>query len=268
MDRKNIFSEGILLAIIPFLSYLTVFVYEFGFASYFGIPYEFIQPNFTSVCLVTTLIIGLLLFTFVMGYQVSVILLTILPIKDGPFLRAIKRIIWQVFGLLFFIFFWGKEWKEYTGPIITFSIIILIEFLWPLVTCRERKTYSEKLMGQEEIERRMDPIYRKFFDYINIKFGRHNVSIFLLTALFLLFVYQVGLIKAKQREYFWQIEGDQKIIIRIYGDNLICASFDTEKHILDNLLNIIKISPENKLSLKMMKVGRLKISTSPMIMGH
>lgn len=267
-NRKNIFSEGILLATIPFLSYLTVFVYEFGFTSYFGAPYEFIQPSFTSVCLVTAIIIGILLFSFVIAYQFSVILLTIFPIKDGPFLRIIKRIIWPAIVLLFFVFFWGKEWKEYATAIIIFAIIIFLEFLWPLVTCRERKTYSEKLAGQEEIERRLDPTYRRFSDYIAIKFGRHNVLIFLLLALFLCLIYEVGLIKAKQREFFWQIEGDRKIVIRIYGDNLICADFDAEKHILDNLFNIVKITQEKKISLKMIKVGRLRTNKSPIIAGE
>lgn len=268
-NGKRIFSEGILLASIPFLGYLTVFVYELGFSSYFGIPYEFIQPSFTSVCLVTAIIIGILLFSFVMGHCLSLILLTVFSIKDGPFLRAIKRIIWQVFVLLFFIFFWGKEWKEYIGTIAICTIIIILEFLWPLFTCRDRKTYSEKLAGQEEIENRFDPEFRRFFDYIDSKFGRHNVSIFLITSLFLLFIYQVGLIKAKQREYFWQVEGDQKIVIRIYGDNLICAGFDAEKHVLDSQFNINKISPEKKLSLKMIKAGRLKTGAMPtMVMGR
>ncbi len=267
-NGKKILSEGVLLAFIPFLGYLIVFVYELGFSSYFGIPYEFIQPSFTSVCLVTALIIGILLFSFVMGHCLSVILLTVFSIKDGPFLRTIKRIILQVFVLLFFIFFWGKEWKEYIGAIAICIIIIILEFLWPLFTCRDKKTFSDKLAGQEEIEKRFEPEFRKFFDYIDNRLGRQNVSIFLITSFFLLFVYQAGLIKAKQKEYFWQVEGDQKIVIRIYGDNLICASFDAEKHILDNQFDIIKMSPEKKLSLKVMKVKRLKTSALPMIIGH
>lgn len=262
-NGKKFFSEGILLAAIPFLGYLTVFVYELGFSSYFGIPYEFIQPSFTGVCLVTAIIIGVLLFGFVFGHCFSVVLLTIFPIKDGPFLRAIRRITWQVFVLIFFVFFWGKEWKEYIGTLTIFILIISFEFLWPLITCRDRKNYNEKLAGQEEIEKRFEPEFRRFFDYINGKFGRFNVSIFLIASLFLLFVYQAGLIKAKQREYFWQLEGDQKIVIRIYGDNLICGDFDVDKHVLNGNFNIVKLSPEKKLSLKMTKVGRLKSTALP-----
>jgi hypothetical protein len=134
------------------------------------------------------------------------------------------------------------------------------------VTCKDKKSYSEKLVDQEEIEKRFEPEFRKFFDYIDTKFGRQIVSIFLITSFFLLLVYQVGLIKAKQKEYFWQLEDNQKIVIRIYGDNLICAGFDAEKHILDGQFNIIKISSEKKLSLKMIKVGRLKTNALPVML--
>lgn len=257
-NKNNLFSEGLILAAIPFLGYVTVFVYELGFLTYFGIPYEFIQPTFTGVCLVTAVIIGVLLFSFVSGHCFTVLLTTIFPIKEGPFLRAIKRISWQVFVLLFFVIFWGKEWKQYLGPLMIFLMVIFFEFLWPLITGYKKKSYNEKLAGQEEIERKYDPEFRIFFDYIDNKIGRRNVAVFLIVALFLLFVYQAGLIKAKQKDAFWQIDGEQLIVLRIYGDNLICANFDAEKHVMGNQFSVIRISPEKKLSLKMIKTGRLK----------
>ncbi len=265
-NEKKVLSEGVLLAAIPFLGYLTVFIYEFGFATYFGIPYEFIQPSFTSICLVTAIIIGVLLFGFVFGHCFSVGLLTIFPIKDGPLLRAIKRVTLPLLVLLFFIFFYGKDWKGYFGLMTIFIIITFFEFLCPFLTCKDKKSYSEKLIGQEEIEKMVEPEFRKFFDYIDSKFGKQIVSIFLITSFLLLLVYQVGLIKAKQKEYFWQLEDDQKIVIRIYGDNLICADFDAEKHILDGQFNIVKISSEKKLSLKMKKVGKLKTNPTLPVM--
>lgn len=258
-NKKNsLFSESLILAAIPFLGYITVFVYELGFLTYFGIPYEFIQPTFTGVCLVTAVIIGVLLFSFVSGHCFTVLLTTIFPIKDGPFLRAIKRIAWQVFALLFFVIFWGKEWKQYLGPIMIFSMVVFFEFLWPLVTGYKKKSYNEKLAHQENIERKYDPEFRIFFNFVDEKIGRRNVAVFLTVALFLLFVYQAGLIKAKQKDAFWQIDGEQSIVLRIYGDTLICANFDTEKHVISNQFSVVKISPEKKLSLKMIKTGRLK----------
>ena len=264
---KKVVSEGILLAAIPFLGYLTVFIYELGFATYFGIPYEFIQPSFTSICLVTAIIIGALLVSFVFGHCFSVTLLTMFSIKDGPLLRAIKRVAWPLLVLLFFIFFYGKDWKGYLGPLSILIIIIFFEFLWPFVTCKDKKSYNEKLIKQEEIEKRSEPELRKFFDYIDSKFGKQIVSIFLITSFFLLLVYQVGLIKAQQKEYFWQLEDGTKIVIRIYGDNLICAGFDVEKHILDGQFSIVKISSEKNLFLKIKKIGKLKTSpTLPVVL--
>ncbi len=259
-NKKSIFSEGLILAAVPFLGYLTIFVYELGFLTYFGIPYEFIQPTFTSVCLVSAVIIGVLLFSFVSGHCFTVFLTTIFPIKEGSLLRAIKRISWQIFVLLFFVIFWGKEWKQYLGPIMIFSMVVFFEFLWPLITGHKKKSYNEKLAHQEDIERKYDPEFRIFFNFIDERLGRRNVAVFLTVALFMLFVYQAGLIKAKQKDAFWQIDGEQSIVLRIYGDTLICANFDTEKHAVGDQFSIVKIAPEKKLSLKMIKTGRLKSS--------
>ena len=261
-NGKKIISEGILIAAVPFLGYLTVFIYELGFSNYFGIPYEFIQPSFTGVCLVTAIIIGVLLNVFVVGHLFSVIL----PIKEGPFLRVIKRVTLPLLVLLFFVFLLGKEWKIYLGSIVIVMIIVAVEFLWPLLTCRDKKTYEEKLIAQEKIEEKFEPEFRRFFDYIDAKFSRQNVSICLVTFLLLVFVYQAGLINARQKEHFWQIENDSKIVLRIYGDNLICADFDINKHIISDSFNIVKRSSEKTLSLKMIKTGKLKtISSTVMI---
>ena len=238
-NRKNIFTESIFLAVIPFLGYLTVFIYELGFATYFNMPYELIQPSFTSVCLVTAFIIGALLLTFVGGHLFSVIFLTIFPLRDNPLLRAIKRVTPTLLITLFFVCLLGREWKLYLGSLLMLSIIILINFLWPLVTCRKEKSYVGKLEKQEETEGKFDPEFRRFFDYIDSKFSRQIVSIFLIVAFFLLLVYQTGFVKARQKEYFWQLNNGQKIVLRIYGDNLICAGFDAEKGAVDGEFDII-----------------------------
>jgi|GEM_PF-2754386 len=255
-NRKNIFTESIFLAVIPFLGYLTVFIYELGFATYFNMPHELIQPSFTSVCLVTAFIVGALLLVFVGGHLFSVTFLMAFPLRDGPLLRAVKRVIPVLLITLFFICLLGREWKLYFGLLVISSVIILINFLWPLVTCRNEKSYAGKLKKQEEIEEKFDPEFRRFFDYVDSKFSRQIVSIFLIIAFFLLLVYQTGFIKARQKEYFWQLNGGQKIVVRIYGDNLICVGFDAEKDAVDGEFDIIKISP--KISLKMIKTGRLK----------
>lgn len=105
------------MAAIPFLGYITVFVYELGFLTYFGIPYEFIQLTFTGVCLVTAVIIGVLLFSFVSGHCFTLLLTTIFPIKEGPFLRAIyKENILASFCAVVFCYLLGQRMETISRP--------------------------------------------------------------------------------------------------------------------------------------------------------
>jgi hypothetical protein len=62
----------------------------------------------------------------------------------------------------------------------------------------------------------------------------------------------------RQKEFLVMRKPEHTVVLRIYGDKYICASFDSNTKIVEDTLYIIDATKENGLWLDWQKIGPLK----------
>lgn len=81
---------------------------------------------------------------------------------------------------------------------------------------------------------------------------------FLVAIIF--FAYGDGRRSAIEQEEFNVMDDNPNfIVLRIYGDTIISASFDSQTHQLDGLVTIAKLSEDKVVGIRRTSLGRLKI---------
>jgi len=79
-------------------------------------------------------------------------------------------------------------------------------------------------------------------------------------VLFLSFMfYSAGRAHAlKQTEYLFPSTYEQSVVLRIYGDNMICAPVDRDKKEVQRSFFVLNVSGATPPTLKLEKIGPLK----------
>lgn len=262
LDKGFPLTESILLATVPFLGYLVVFAFEFGFANYFQIPIEFISVSLTSLLLASLLLIFCVALAFFIGHGVSVVFTFIFePLLPAVIRRAFKRIfIFALIGFIPSLLCWGREWKEHLFALGMLLSIVAMEFGWPLLTQRKHRSYISKMEAQEALEISVEPQVRRFFNWADSSFGKRTVTAFLLIFFLLLNVQTCGFARAKKREKFLMFtDSPPKIALRMYGDTIISVGLDEPKREIDGRFEIVKLSESGGRQLSFVSIGRLTV---------
>lgn len=235
------------------LGYVGAFAYEAGFARFFGAPLELINLDLKTFFIVSSALVGALFALFLL-INLFVSLLPRGDVRD-PVYRAFLRVFLSFLFLIVFFYLSGDK-KEWWVFLLIFGVYTMFEFIWPLITQRGKGTYREKLIGQEQIEDGT----RSIFDIIKQLIGKTGYLIFLGICIGLCITYFTGrYVASKQEEYFVLNTSPERVIIRIYGDKLITASFNRETKEVQKNIIILKVGEDPRLVLRLEKVGPLRL---------
>src|SRR3989338_3977635 len=246
-------SEGLIIAASPIIAYLITFTYEASFSGVFEIPFQFITLNLTTVFVVASVLIGVVLLlcstgNFVYTYVVP-------KSEDNPIYRSLVRFFPLFFLLTVVIALFGPNWKEWIGYLVITAFYAFLEFAFPLITQKEEKTYKDKLKSQEMVEAQVDTLV----DYASLRVGRGGLKIIAWLALFAVISYSAGRAEALRKDKFLVIPTPpEAVVLRIYGDSLICAPFNRETRKVQKSFFVTKVPEDSKLILKLEKVGPLQ----------
>lgn len=264
---KFTLSETLILATIPFASYAIVFFYEWGYFSVFKIPIEFITFDLSRIFLALLSIVG-----FGAGvYYFSELIVNVFSSQPEPIRRIINKHAYRfVFVIVLSFFTSSVDWKTFV--LLSIFLIIFLpgyDFLFPLISQRKVKGYIAKLAAQDkqqneydakqEDELTMIPLIkaaallgRKFF------FG---LFVFI-CALFL--TYQLGEGEARTQIEFQVINTNpERVVLWIYNDYALCASFDRiTKEVGLNFI-IINVGEDPNIEYSLEEVGPLKLRKTP-----
>lgn len=245
-SRKSIISEGVLVAASSVLAYLLTFVYERGFCAVFGIPSEFIAPTLTSIFLTACALIPAL----IVLYSLADFIYVILPkrMRGGP----------EYWRMIYLVIFGFIAWLEgyFTVKIfpIFFIMIVFFDFGFPLITQRSHKGYRAKLEAQDKIDNE-ETLLGLIMQPLGAGWRLFLVFILILTLL----TYSLGRKNAINQKDFLVINtlSQPYAVLRIYGDKLICASFNRETKEIQGSFLIFEISKSN-LVLTVESIGPLR----------
>lgn len=254
-DKPKI-SEGIILALASAGAYLFAFYYEKGYASAFKIPTSLIAVNLTSVLIFGAIFISIIL--AVLPYANLLMSLTIGRTHPAIQRAAIPVIIVFVFLSIQIYVFGFSNWKNWLYILALLIVLLFLQFVFPLIAQRGR-TYVKKLEAQEDTERQFVDSYA----LLQRKFGNESLLIILLFLVGLSTALSAGTAEAiRQEEFLVTNTKPELVVLRIYGDNLICVPFNRATGEIEQSFSVIKNTGETGLVLRLEKLGQLHLPTA------
>jgi len=226
-------SEAILLAIVTAVAYLGAFCYEFGYANFFGIPTHFIEISILKIIISLCLVAYFAL--LVLG--TSSFLWMFLPKKyDKISSVALPVVLFFVLLLIMNIDIWIKVIFGATGFLMG--------------------GYMTATHQEKKGKRLFDRILEKTLGEKLASFVRKG-TLFLI--LFITIAFSVGKGTASWGKKFMVLEDlPQTVVLRKYGEILICAPFDSETREIKGQFIIRRMPEMSKLRFSVQSVGPLK----------
>lgn len=257
--RNSWQTVAVLFGFVAPIGYGAAYLREWGFCSVFGIPTELIQLNITTVLIAITSGVGALFLLFWLA-DLFYTLSQQRKLKNfGPIKRRVSSVLLFliIFGCLFAFF---PPTIDIWPLIVPFLVLLIFtQFVAPLITQRQISSYKSKLEAQDQVERETPVL----IDYFIKRAGITVVSLGILLVLFLGAMFFVGYNTAqRQTDFLIPSTHQDSVVLRIYGDNLICAPFDIKTKEVEKTFFVIKLDDESRPQLRLVRLGPL---TSPKI---
>lgn len=249
-------TEGFVLAIAPVIGYFVAFVFEVGYAGKFKIPIEFISLSLSDIIAVTSLlaIIAALIWIFFGGLYVQAFHKSTDPVYRRVFSNFPFFVLFVIHALLF-----RDLWSEYLWVVVYFVLFLFFDFVFPLIAKYKVTGYKAKLTAQDKIDdaARRGPLR----SFIAREGGRPAQFIIVVGIFVLTTAHSAGRASALNKaEYLVPSDGDNIVVLRLYGDHLVCAPFDRDKKTVRPEFSILPlVDTSNQRSLNLEKVGPLRL---------
>ena len=220
----NFISGTVLVATFSLLGYFIAFFYEDGYLSYFHIPKQLIEVSLINILIGTIATLGSMF-----------LLLSILNIFSQMKLLDTKTALGRSrnFALMYvayaitMLLIYKTAWEQYLWFLIIAAILLIIEFLWPFIFQKDKKTLEEKFLAQEKIEREV--LTSDLFGKISKKIGRPIFQCLFLFIVLLSIAFNIGRSEALNQKLFVLLgSNSDKAVLRIYSQSLIVIEFDRE----------------------------------------
>ena len=248
-------SEGFIVAAISAVAYIFAFVYEAGFAKVFSIPLSFIAISLTNVLIVA----GSLLLVGKLVFSVGNLVFAVSDRFNGPISKKVKLLMPLLLYSLALAFLTSG-----TRLLSSFIIVLIVGwpigifllFIFPLLTQRGKGSYREKLVAQDELDARTRDLWSLLARRLGV--GPYNLVLSLLMALVV--VYYAGQSAAmRQSTYLVTSTSPEMVVLRIYGDNIVCAPFDRNAGEVEPSFVVLKVGEDPELMLYSERVGPLSL---------
>ena len=250
-------AEGFIVAAISAVGYIFAFVYEAGFAKVFSIPLSFIAVSLTNVLIVA----GSLLLVGNLVFSTANLVFTVSDRFNGPISKRVKLLMpVLLYSMALALVAAGTRLlsKAIIGLMIGWLISIFFEFIFPLLTQRGKGSYQEKLVAQDELDARTrgSDLYGLLARRFGV--GPYNLVLSLLMALVV--IYFAGQSEAmRQSRYLVTSTSPEMVVLRIYGDKMICAPIDRDSGEIEPRFTVLKVADDPELVLQLEEVGPLDV---------
>lgn len=240
------------LLIAPPLGYLLAYTHELGYCNVFKIPKELILLDWTTVIVGVSATFGasLLLVWF--------ITMLFLPMQSKRPMGPIKRRLYFFFLVFVFTLLFSYKYlivKEVIYPIAYLVALAVFLFLIPIFTkdAKEAVGYRNKLAAYDELQRKSEA---PFFKRVGLK----ELVLFIFLIGIFPFSYLGGRATAiNQDEFYVPSTYPNSVVLRIYGDRLICAQLNKERREVERTYFILRTNDEPRPMLIATNTGRLHI---------
>lgn len=252
LEGRNIWTEAILIAVVPLISYLFTYSFELGFVSYFGIPFQFIQIAPCNILLMAFL----LYFIGSIGVPFILVISQIIP----NHMHELANRIWVSTAMATFLYMFSLPLPN-KDKFIFFLIFLGLEFLvfvWPLITQSKTKGYHNKLIADDKTRREFLERPGSWYYYLIKKVGLFAIGLIISIFSIAMVLMQYGLFRAsKETEYYTLVNNPNKVIIRFYGYQGMCSTFDRSSKIVRGDFSVVNLQSDPTLLIKKERIGPL-----------
>jgi hypothetical protein len=248
--RKTIAGEAVIVFLITCGTYLTVYTYEAGYCAYFGIPLALIRLEISTVLLfaATFGMIGWLSIQIAFMYPS---IRMFLERRKNPILR---RALINTFPLLLvgvFLWLFTGNWGVIVATCIVVGLFSILLFVGG-GTPEDRLRQWDEEVGRTGA---FPFLARRRMHQLGLQW-----VVTVLTWGFVLFLscYSFGQAAAKkQRNLLITDATEPKAVLRIYGEQFICADLDLTARTCSHKFSFIKSSETDRV-FELRSVGPLK----------
>ena len=238
-------TRGLVIIALPTFLYVLAFVYEVGFARVFRIPVKFITVGVTDVFVVGGILCAVLLALF---WLVEPFFL-LLPRDRSPVFQGVLRCFPGVVLLAALVVLYGRRWHEWVWAAAALTFILFLQFGVPLMTQRGKTSYRDKLKAEDTAEAESTGGLMCYIEY-----SARLIIIWLVIALVV--SYNAGQVTALRiRTFLVPSTIPDTVVLRIYGDKLVCAPLDRESSRLKGGFTVLKLGENSKVVLRPENLG-------------
>lgn len=242
-------SEAILVSGLTGLAYTCVYAYGLGYCSPFGIPIALISISVPSLIAVATI-----------GLLASVYLWIFADMIAAPRVEKLGAVELQIIGIrLLVVAATMIAWLLPTDPLSKITLAVLTPVIFVVSSGLFRRLLYRLVPSLYHRLRRAplppEPaILKAFYN----RYGSVAVLATIVAIFAPLFAFSAGLAVADFRKDFpVTIEKKPKVILAIFGDELIAADFDAKTRVVHPRFTIYDIG-RNAPPFTILVVGRLK----------
>ena len=244
-------SLGFIVAASSAIGYLLAYLWEAGYGSVFGVPREFIVLDVTRVLIAISAVAS---FFFVASvFAGAYFIAGWFSARHGQGRGGSRLVVLMVlllsWGLL--TLRWPSLWAiwiAYLLPVAATFVVSTVVVPWIIRRLPERLR-----AGLDAIEKwcasKVPRLPRPAFA---------AVLIVITVALGLYLSHESGQATAmSQKDFFVPSTNQNSVVLRIYGDNLICAPFDRGNKTVERSFFVLKVDDDPRPVLTLEKVGPL-----------
>jgi hypothetical protein len=197
-----------------------------------------------------------LLGVMVVVYLVANFLWMLSPKQDDVVSFVVRRYIRIVIICFIAVVPFIRHWWAWLIFLAIILFFAFFEFVFPLITQRNKSTYAEKLREQENLEQKAK--VHLLWHVVDLKYGRWLVTTLLYVYIGITFAYNLGMQNAESREEFFVIaDKNNSVILAIYDDTFVTADFDRETRSFVGPISITKLDNIKNLVITKERVGPL-----------
>lgn len=277
---KSLLTDGMAIAAATAFAYFSSFVYESGYCSHFAIPLSLINPNTATI----------LLAVFAIG-AIFISSANLLGLTTPLFRRAKKskdNPLWLLAGvtlvaLIVFHKIYDFTWRQFGWiaagifALVVFfvlgtTVFVLFEVWRSRRTARKAAknnampsspasaTVAPSAKANEESERS----WLSIDEFLEIFLPPKAVRFFLLAVGVLMTAWLVGNGNAtNQKKYLTLRDSPNHVVLRIYGDMMITATFNRETREVSDELSILWLGEKKQMNFVNEDIGPLQLQRPP-----
>lgn len=253
-------SNAAFVALGAAFSYFLAFVYERAYCKYFNVPDSLIRPDMTTILAFT---VALYTFSFSVFWLVSVLYVFFHP-GEKKKVSAISRFVRSrgVLLLLAIIIAAAYQWDKYgwltIGAIL--STLFVLDIVPAIITKRKHKTFNMALHASMDDTERMNSVWIP----IKRRLGEQVFTLYLLCWCAVSVAGALGQSAAeKQTRFLVPDLKPDSIVVKMYGDYVICISINRTGKTTGKDLTIINLQEPSTLRLHWENLGPFKESKDP-----